>query len=141
MLDFSKMKNNATKRPATQGNGAGNSFISTDNKNAVAGECESDRGKSAFLAENEPGKAGESILLQAGKHLQRNLQRGELTAHELNKAIRDDRPPEEIAMIATKTVSLILSDSMIYNALAKKYGEKYGITLTKEPPYKVTRTE
>ena len=145
MLDFSKLKNNATKRPTTQGNGAANSFIPTDNKNAVAGEYGSDKSIDQKQTEkqpkNEPEPTQKDYLLQVGKQLQENIRKGGRSTWDIFKSMKADRPPEEIALIAVKGLSLVLDDQLLYKTVSERYRQQYGISLTDEPPFTIIRDE
>lgn len=145
MLDFSKLKKNATKRPTTQGNGAANSFIPTDNKNAVAGEYESDKGITQKQTEkqpqNEPETTQKDYLLQVGKQLQENIRKGGRSTWDIFKSMKADRPPEEIALIAVKGLSLVLDDQLLYKTVSERYRQQYGISLTDKPPFTIIRDE
>ena len=84
MLDFSKLRKGPVKRPVTQGNGAGNSFILTDDKNAIAGECGRNPGIYGKTDQNEPPKQEpDATLQQLGQRLQRNIQTGGRTSWAL----------------------------------------------------------
>ena len=144
MLDFSKLKKNATKRPTTQGNGAGNSFISTDDKNPVAGEYGRNNGNTEKTAQNEPPKpepkpTDDDFLLQVGRTVQGNIIKGGRASWDIFHAVKRNAPPEEIALIAVKGLSLVLSDQLLYKTVAEKYRQEYGIRLTQEPPFEILR--
>ena len=143
MLDFSKLMNGVTKRPTTQGNGATQGNIPTEHKNAVAGEYGSDRGKSQKTAEKQPQNeldpTGKDFLLQVGKQMQENIRKGGRATWDIFKGMKEDRPPEEIALIATKALSLVLDDQLLYKTVSERYRQQYGISLTDEPPFTIIR--
>ncbi len=84
-------------------------------------------------------KDTELNLLELGQLLNERLGRAEITISEYNKAVRDDRPPEEVALLAAKALSLAMAEELIYTTIAKKYQDKYDLRLTDEPPFKVIR--
>lgn len=140
MADLSKLraglKNNAVKRPVsdfqtpTQGN------IPTEHKNTVAGQIDPLKGKPAKSIEELDPRA-EDYLLQVGIITQNNIKKGNLITWAINKAINSDAPPEHIALLAVREISLLTNDSMVYKMLADKYREKFGIELTDRHPYEI----
>ena len=140
MLDFSKLRKGPVKRPVTQGNGAGNSFIPTDDKNAIAGECGRNPGIYGKTDQNEPPKQEpDATLLQLGQRLQRNLQTGGRSSWAIFHALNRNAPAEEIALIAVRGLALVLNDPLLYKTVAEKYQREYGISLTQEPTFEILR--
>ena len=138
MLDFSKMKKNAVKAPYTPGNGAGNSLIPAEPKNAVGTTADALKAKSAkTLPKREPEPTDDDYLLQIGIMQQENIKRGNLLTWEINKATRVGRPPEEIALLAAKAISLMTDDVLVYKYVAERFRKEYGIELEPKPPYKI----
>lgn len=133
MLDLSKIsalheKNDAPKSPTIHANEA--AHIKVPAKNNPPSE---EATKTDFRVEQH--KATEMSLLEVGKLINARLQLCGTAIWAYNKAVRDDRPPEEVAMLAAKALSLAVSDTMIYSSLEKKYRPKYGIRVSEESPY------
>ena len=82
-------------------------------------------------------RAERYVMLKMGRLLQNNIIAAGRTVETLFKALRDERPPEEVALIAVKGFSLMVNDTMLYDTIAKKYRQEYGITLEEKPPYKI----
>ena len=108
-------------------------------QNALAAKIQEENEERKRIAALRKGKddSTRKLLLSVAKETQKNLQRGGTLVYEVNKAIRDDKPPEQVALLAVKCVSLLISDPMMYTALEKKYEERYGITLSTKWPFKV----
>ena len=69
--------------------------------------------------------------------MQQQLVNGGHTVWTLNKAIRDKRPPEEIALVAVKVVSLLIMEQRIYDSIKDEYRERYQITLDEKCPHEI----
>ena len=135
---FGNMKFDATKRPVTGFNGATNTNYQAEHKNAVAGQItpkETETGKSAG---NQPEPPADLTPLQAGKLLQEKIMKGECSIWAINHAMKRNAPPEEIALIAVKGLSLVTSDSMVFKTVSEAWREKYGMVIEENPPYKIT---
>lgn len=132
MLDFNSLNNDLTKCPTRAANEAGHINIPAEYKAQPAGvtgpEYKEDR-----------EKANEMSLLEVSKLINERLGRCELAIWAYNKAVRDGRPPEEIALLAAKALSLAVSEELIYKSLEKALGPKYGIRVNAAPPYEITR--
>ena len=79
------------------------------------------------------------FLLAQGKEMQKKLQRAERAISTYNKAVTDKRPPEEIALIAAKALSLAMSEDLLYDRIKTWYKEEYGVKLDEKCPYKIRR--
>ena len=142
MADFSNfiagIKKDATKRPTSDDRGATHINYQEEYKNAVAGTIDPLKTETAKTT----GKAGETLPelspLQAGKLLQEKIMKGECSIWAINHAMKRNAPPEEIALIAVKGLSLVTSDSMIFKTVADAWREKYGMIIEEKPPYKIT---
>ena len=142
MTDFSKLLGNikpdATKRPVnafqtpTQGN------IPTDNKNAVETKINPIAGTDAKKPRNPGEPLPELSPLQAGKLLQEKIMKGECSIWAINKALKRNAPPEEIALISVKGLALVTGDPMIFKTVADVWRERYGMIIEENPPYKIT---
>ena len=140
MADFSKLraglKNDAVKRPVSEFQGATHTNIPTEDKNAVERKIDT--------KETEPGKTladldptADDFLLQVGILTQNNIKKGNLITWAINKAVKADAPPEHIALLAVKEISLLTNDTIVYKKLAERYREKYGIELIEKHPYEI----
>ncbi len=140
MLDLSVLKNrtekNATKRPVNDFQGATQGNIPTDNKNAVAGRIDPLKGETVKSIEELDPRA-DDFLLQVGIITQNNIKKGNLITWAINKAVKMDAPPEHIALLSVKEISLLTNDDIIFKKLAERYREKYGIEVTEKYPYEV----
>lgn len=121
----------AAAKQETQGN------IPAEPENAVTGTA--DPKETVFNETEGNGAEKESFLLQVGRRMERNIQKGNLSAWAIYKAMKRNAPPEEIALIAVQGLSFIMGDSMLIQTVAKTYREKYGIRIEPEPPYNITR--
>ena len=130
MLDFTALNNDRTKRPASPAKEEGNIKLPEDLQAAPTGLIGAKYGE-------KRKKESETSLPEAGKELNRRLQRAEMAIHTYYKAVRDGRPPEEVALIAARALSLAVSDSLIYSTISGQYGERYGIRTEDEPPYNI----
>ncbi len=130
MLDFTALHNDAPKSPYSPGNDPANIKVPAELKSeptAVTGAKYRETRKTS----------NEMSLLNLGKLLNERLGRSEIAISEYNKAVRDNQPPEEIALLAARALSLAVSEELIYTSLENKYREKYRITVSKEPPFKI----
>ena len=142
MLDLTKLigtpKNDAPKRPVSDLNKATQGNIPAENKNAVAGRIDA----LPTADTKSPGTSGaelpELTPLQAGKLLQEKIMKGECSIWAINHAMKRNAPPEEIALIAVKGLSLVTSDSMVFKLVSEAYREKYGMVIAEKPPYEIT---
>ena len=141
-------KEKTTKPSVTAGNNTAYSSVYPGRQNGTGGaawNAEGDitppRPADAPPLENEddPQPSEEITKLQEGRLLLRNIMRGDTYSWELNRAVRDGRPPEEIALIATKCVSLMKADTIAFKKLAEDYRQKYGLVMEDEFPYKIRR--
>lgn len=144
MLDFSKLKKGPVKCPTTQGNGAGNGFVSTEDKNAIQGEYGAVNGGTAKTAQNEPPKrepqpTDDDYLLQMGKIMQQNIRNGGRASWDIYHAMKRNAPPEELALIAVKGLALVLHEPLLFKTVAERFRQEYGITLTEKPPFEIIR--
>lgn len=129
-MDFTALNNELSKTPT------GHAKAETDIKIPENLKAQT-RGSSGAKYADKRKNDTELNLLELGRLNNERLGRAEITLSEYNKAVRDDRPPEEVALLAAKTLSLALAEELIYTTIAKKYRDRYGITLTNEPPYKI----
>ena len=142
MLDLTKLlgnvKTDAPKRPVSDLNRTTQGNIPAENKNAVAGKIDA---LPTADAQN-PGTSGaelpELTPLQAGKLLQEKIMKGECSIWAINHAMKRNAPPEEIALIAVKGLSLVTSDPMVFKSVSEAWREKYGMVIEESPPYKIT---
>ena len=143
MTDFSKLLRNikpdATKRPVngfqnpTQGN------IPAEPKNAVETKINPIAGADTKKPRN-PGEPFPDLSpLQAGKLLQEKIMKGECSIWAINHAMKRNAPPEELALIAVKGLSLVLHEPLLFKTVAERFRQEYGITLTEKPPFKILR--
>ena len=155
MLEFPTIrpepeKNDLTKSPYSHGNDPANGFICTDLKTYAQRRQEEQEHLSLLKAKEKEAQEQKklsrekkddtrSFLLKVGRDMQERLQRGGTLLYAYNKAVRDQRPPEEIALLAAKALSLILSDVLYYKPLAERYRTEYGITLQDDQPFEVIR--
>ena len=108
-----------------------------ENEKQIRQEQEEKRRVAALRKDQD--KSTNKFLLSVAKETQKNLQRGGTLVYEVNKAIRDDKPPEQVALLAVKCVSLLISEPLMFTTLEKKYAEQYGITLSTKWPFKVQK--
>ena len=130
MLDFTVLNNDAPKSPTSPANEPVHIKVPADLQSAptaVAG--------SRYKEEQENNS--ERCLLTLGQLLNERLGWSEIAISDYNKAVRDDKPPEEVALLAARALSLAVSEELIYTSLEKKYRKKYGITISKDPPFKI----
>jgi hypothetical protein len=132
LLDFTALNNDLPKSPTSPGKDPANIKVPAELKStptAVAGaEYRGTRQKQT-----------EKSLLELGKLNNERLGRCQMTIWEYNKAVRDDRPPEEIALLAARALSLAVGEELIYTSIEKKYRERYGIRTAPEPPHGIIK--
>ena len=140
MADFSKLraglKKDAPKRPTSEFNDPGNTNIPTKDKNTVAGQIDT-KEKVLVKSMQELDPTADDFLLQVGILIQDNIKKGNLITWAINKAVKADAPPEHIALLAVKEISLLTNDTIVYKMLAEKYRQKYGIEMTEKHPYEI----
>ena len=129
MLDFSALNNDVPKSPTRPAKGETNINIPAELKTQPAGLIGAKYGEQR---KNEH----KMNLLDLGRLLNERLGRAELTIAEYNKAIKANRPPEEIALLAAKALSLAVSEELIYKNLERHY-QDLGIRVTDTPPYTI----
>jgi len=132
MLDFTTLNNDRTKSPVTHGNGPANIKVPAELKTKPAGLEE---------AEYKEQRRTNHVmsLLELGQLINERLARAEITIHTYNKAVRDDLPPEEVALLAAKALSLAMDEDLIYTSIEKKYRERYGIYVSRDTPYRIIK--
>jgi len=79
------------------------------------------------------------FLLSQGREMQKKLQRAERAISTYNKAVTARRPPEEIALIAAKALSLAMSEDLLYDRIKTWYQDEYGVKLDEKCPYEIRR--
>lgn len=133
MLDFSALNNDVPKCPPRRLNEPGNINIPAELKTTPAAV-------QGPKAKADRKKATDLTLLELGRIINERLGRAEITIAEYHKAIKKNRPPEEIALLAAKALSLAVSEDLIFKSLEKHY-QDLGVTVSAEPPYKIIYTE
>ena len=132
MLDLSPLKGNAPKQPVSPANTPANINVPAEYQTlptAAAGALQKEKRKIAT----------EMSLLDVSKLINERLRNCQTAIWAYNKAVKADCPPEEIAMLAAKALSLAVSDEMIYTSLEKKYMGKYGIKVSSGNPYEIIK--
>ena len=132
MLDFTALNNDLPKSPYRPGNDPANIKVPAELQSEPTGLA------GAKYKEHRE-KENEKSVMELGKLLNERLGRAEIAISEYNKALRDGQPPEEIALLAARALSLAVSEDLIYTSIEKKYREQYGIRISPEPPYKIVR--
>ena len=132
MLDFTALNKDVPKSPYTPGNDPANIKVPAELKSEPTG-------LTAAKARESRKSQDEKSLLDLGKLLNERLGRAELAIHEYFKALRDGQPPEHIALLAARALSLAVSDEMIFTTIARKYQDEYGIRIDPQPPHKVIK--
>lgn len=127
MLDFSALNNDLPKRPPRPANEPGNT-------NIPAGSETRPTAATGATAAGQREKAKESSLLEVSRLINERLRRCQMAIWDYNKAVKAGRPPEEIALLAARALSLAVSEEMIYTSLANRYRELYGVYLDPEKP-------
>ena len=130
MLDFTALDNDLTKRPTSPAKQGTDIKLPEDLQAAPTGLI-------GAKYKEKRKTANEKTLLEVGKELNARLRRSEMAMSTYHKAVRDGRPPEEIALIAARALSLAVSDSMVYKKISEEYREKYGIATEGKPPYNI----
>ena len=132
MLDFTALNDDLTKRPYSPANEPGNIKVPAELKTSPTG-LEGAKYKEQRKSNNLLS------MLDLGKLINERLGRAEITIHEYNKAVRDDLPPEEVALLAAKALSLAVNEDLIYTTIENKYRERYGIYVSRDTPYRIIR--
>ena len=132
MLDFSSLNNDLPKRPTSPAKEEGHINIPDELKTkptALVGPVE----------KKKRDNATEMTLLETSRLINERLRNCQQAIWTYYKATKDGRPPEEIALILAKALSLAVSDTMIYTSLAMKYRLEYGIRTEEDVPYNIVR--
>ena len=127
MLDFSALNNDLPKGPPRPANEPGNT-------NVPAGSETRPTAAAGATAAGQREKAKENSLLEVSRLINERLRRCQTAIWNYNKAVKAGRPPEEIALLAARALSLAVSEEMIYTSLANRYRELYGVYLDPEKP-------
>lgn len=127
MLDFSALNNDLPKGPPRPANEPGNT-------NIPAGRETRPAAATGATAAGQREKAKENSLLEVSRLINERLRRCQTAIWDYNKAVKAGRPPEEIALLAARALSLAVSEEMIYTSLANRYRELYGVYLDPENP-------
>jgi len=132
MLDFTALNNDPVKSPYSPGNDTANIKVPAELKTKPTGlegaEYKEERRTNHVMS-----------MLELGKLINERLARAEITIHTYNKAVRDDLPPEEVALLAAKALSLAVDEDLIYTSIEKKYRERYGIYVSRDTPYRIMK--
>ncbi len=156
-LNFPEPKTDFTEWPTTDENEPANDLLSTEGLTPFT-EWQADAQEAALQKEAERKAAKEKkamqfdarekreraeryVLLKMGRQLQDNIIAAGRITETVMKAARDGRPPQEIALLAVKGLSLLVNDPMVYTAIAREYREKYNIELEPKPPYNLIRKD
>lgn len=155
-LKLPEIKKDATKCPTTPANEAANSFIPEELKTfsewqneAAAAEmgkqiekdAAKDKKNALETARQKRERQEHLILVKMGRLMQDNIIAAGRLTERVMKATRDGRPPQEIALLAVKGLSLLVSDTLLYSKLAERYREEYGLQLDSKPPYEIIYPE
>lgn len=132
MLDFSALNNDLPKGPPRPAKGPGNTNIPAEFKTQPTA-------LKGAIAAGKREKAAENSLLEVSRLINERLQRCQMAIWDYNKAVKAGRPPEEIALLAARALSLAVSEEMIYTSLANRYRVLYGVYLDPEKPGEVFR--
>ncbi len=127
--------------PEKSDNGNYQQWLEKQDEIAIKIQEAAEEKKQIAAMKKQKKEGGNKQLLDVAKIINRNLQRGGALVYDLNKAINKDCPPEQVALLAVKCVSLLINEGLIYNNIAKRYEEKYGIALTDGFPFKVITTK
>ena len=130
MLDFSALNTDLIKSPTSPANEEGHINIPAELKTkptALVGPVERKR------RENDT----EMSLLETSKLINERLRNCQQAIWTYYKATNEGRPPEEIALVLARALSLAVSDTMIYTTLAMKYRLEYGIRTDDNIPYNI----
>ncbi len=151
-LKLPEIKKDAPKSPTTHGNGAANGFVPEELKSFTEWQFEAATDELQKQFEKDAAKEKKNaleearlkrerkehlILIKMGRLLQDNIIAAGRLTERVMKAARDGRPPEEIALMSVKGLSLLVSDTLLYTTLAERYREEYGIELSSKPPYEI----
>ena len=156
-LNFPEPKTDFTEWPTTDENEPANDLLSTEGLTPFT-EWQADAQEAALQKEAERKAAKEKkamqfdarekreraeryVLLKMGRQLQDNIIAAGRITETVMKAARDGSPPQEIALLAVKGLSLLVNDPMVYTAIAREYREKYNIELEPKPPYNLIRKD
>lgn len=156
-LNFPEPKTDFTEWPTTDENEPANDLLSTEGLTPFT-EWQADAQEAALQKEAERKAAKEKkamqfdarekreraeryVLLKMGRQMQDNIITAGRIVERVLKATRDGSPPEEIALLAVKGLSLLVNDPMVYTAIAREYREKYNIELEPKPPYNLIRKD
>lgn len=129
-MDWESLGIERTKRPPRLAKEPAHINTPTAKENATTGTTDASAGISTL----EDAKA---FHLDMGRRMQQQLVNGGHTLWTLNKAIRDKRPPEEIALIAVKVCSLLVMEQRLYDSIKTEYQERYHITLDEKCPHEI----
>jgi hypothetical protein len=108
---------------------------------AAEKKARKERQAMADTARQKRERAERYVMLKMGRLLQNNIIAAGRAVETLFKALRDGRPPEEVALVAVKGFSLMVNDTMLYDTIAKKYRQEYGIALEEKPPFNIVHLE
>lgn len=130
MLDFSSLDKDFVKSPTSPAKGEGHINIPAELKTkptALIGPIEKKKRETAT----------EMSLLDTSKLINERLRNCQQAIWTYYKAVKEERPPEEIALLLARALSLAVSDTMIYTTLAMKYRLEYGIRTDENIPYNI----
>ena len=156
-LNFPEPKTDFTEWPTTDENEPANDLLSTEGLTPFT-EWQADAQEAALQKEAERKAAKEKkamqfdarekreraeryVMLKMGRQMQDNIITAGRIVERVLKATRDGSPPQEIALLAVKGLSLLVNDPMVYTAIAREYQEKYNIELEPKPPYNLIRKD
>ena len=155
-LKLPEIKKDAVKCPTTPANEAANSFIPEELKtfsewqfDAATAELEKEFEKEAAkekknaleTARQKRERQEHLILVKVGRLMQENIIAAGRLTERVMKATGDGRPPQEIALLAVKGLSLLVNDPLLYSKLAERYREEYGLQLNSKQPYEIIYPE
>ena len=156
-LNFPEPKNDFTEWPTTAENEPGNTkplaegLTGFTDWQADAQEAEfekinerkarKERADMADKARTQRERAETHILVKMGRLMQDNIITAGRITERVLLANRDGRPPEEIALLAVKGLSLLVRDPLLYSTIAREYEKRYGLSLQDSPPYEVIRKD
>ena len=132
MLDFSALNTDLLKSPTSPAKEEGHINIPAELKTkpvALVGPIERKKRETAT----------EMSLLETSKLINERLRNCQQAVWTYYRAVKENRPPEEIALLSARALSLALSDQMIYTTLAMKYRLEYGIRTEEDVPYNIVR--
>ena len=155
-LKFPAPKTDAVKSPQRPGNDPFNGNVPAGLKTFAEWQAEAQEAEAAIKAEKKAVKekkemqmdarekrerAERYVLLKMGRQLQDNIITAGRLTERIIKAVKEDRPPEEIALLATKGLALLVNDPLVFKYVADKYRAEYGLALDGKPPYEIKRLE